>query len=104
MWRRVGVRADCYVVAGGLMGRDRDGQLAVMGEQEVDALHAMRVVAFAQVGNDTGWGDDGTEAHRCVDRRSQLAAVSAGGLRPGVQHDDGTEAPVFGPETTINHP
>ncbi|MEW5306606.1 MAG: hypothetical protein WDW36_009060 [Sanguina aurantia] len=42
------VLEDCYVVAGGLMGRDRDGQLAVMGEQEVDALHAMRVVAFAQ--------------------------------------------------------
>lgn len=39
----------CLQVAGGLMSRDEDGLgRMVLGEGEVDPLHAMRVVAFAR--------------------------------------------------------
>jgi class 3 adenylate cyclase len=39
---------DCYMVAGGLVQRDEEGCRAVMPSDQVDSLHAARVMAFAK--------------------------------------------------------
>lgn len=39
---------DCYLVAAGLMRYDADGFRSVLPEGEVDELHAVRAMTFAQ--------------------------------------------------------
>lgn len=39
---------DCYMVAGGLVRYDSDGYRTVLGGDEVDPLHAVRVMEFAK--------------------------------------------------------